>query len=494
MFTLETPFEQKMKILDNEESSEHVELKKRLKKTLYYGRMKNMDGPSLAMTELAVEYLQELVPRELGRIDMYWASSLESTVSVTPCALMLALMYVKRLNDNNNSQYLSQVSSSDLFLISVLVASKYLYDVGEDDDVSNIRWALLTKLDIEDINENERSFLAAINWMIFVKPDDFWNFLDTVEKKLAWKMSLRRDNFTYTDLNVILSNSPLYHILFGALTEICKVVVACSVAYLACVTTVFVSSVTPVIILSHVSLPLSPCYTVAPFVSSSASPSEFGQKSSSRFHAGNCVQDRTFSPVSRDDDAATISSCHYLSQICKPWSSNWYPKICVQASACVTVAFVREVVIAVIGIISQTTSALSLGFSYGLMENLFMNQPAGHGLPDGFTHCHHHEHCSNNIRNSSQLPASPASYPPSSCIAGLGTSNDCKQPSETPQQPKHTLVCANKSGAPPERSFCSAADDYSCWNLPSDGSSPSHNYTMTFPSIPSSSQLAEVFG
>ena len=42
------------------------------------------------------------------------------------------------------------------------MASKYLYDVGEDDDVSNIRWSLLTKLDIEDINENERSFLAAM--------------------------------------------------------------------------------------------------------------------------------------------------------------------------------------------------------------------------------------------------------------------------------------------------------------------------------------------
>lgn len=494
MFTMETPFEQKMKILDNEESSEHVELKKRLKKTLYYGRMKNMDGPSLAMTELAVEYLQELVPRELGRIDMYWASSLESTVSVTPCALMLALMYVKRLNDNNNSQYLSQVSSSDLFLISVLVASKYLYDVGEDDDVSNIRWALLTKLDIEDINENERSFLAAMNWMIFVKPDDFWNFLDAVEKKLAWKMSLRRDNFTYTDLNVIVSNSPLCHILFGALTEVCKVVVACSVAYLACVTTVFVSSVMPVVVLSHVSLPLSPCFTVAPYVLSSASPSELGQKSSSCFHAGNCVQDRALFPVSQDDDVATISSCHYLSHICKPWSSNWYPKMCVQASACITVAFVREVVIAVIGIISQTTSALSLSFSYGLMENLFMSQPAGLRLPDGFTHCHHHDHCSNNIRNSSQLPASSESYPPSNCIAGLGTSNDCKQPSETPQQPKVTLACANKSGARPERPFCSDADDYSCWNLPSDGSSPSQNYTMTFPSIPSSSQFAEVFG
>lgn len=32
---------------------------------------------SFLVVELAVEYLQELVPRELGRIDMYWASSLQ---------------------------------------------------------------------------------------------------------------------------------------------------------------------------------------------------------------------------------------------------------------------------------------------------------------------------------------------------------------------------------------------------------------------------------
>lgn len=278
--------------------------------------------------------------------------------------------------------------------------------------------------------------------------------------------------------------------------------VACSIAYLACVTTVFVSSVTPVVVLSHVSLPLSPCFSVAPLVSSNASPSsEFGQKSSNGFYAANCLQDRAFSPVSRDDDdddITTISSCHYLSEICKPWSSNCYPKLCVQASACVTVAFVREVVISVISVICQTTSALSFSLGCGLMENLFMSQTPRHSLPDGFTHCHHHGHCSprNPIRNSTQPPTSSASYPSSNCIAGLGTSNNCKQPSETPQQPKSTITCANKSGARPERPFCSGADDddYSCWNLPSDGSSPSQNYTMPFPSIVSSPQFAEVFG
>lgn len=34
---------------------------------------------------------------------------------------------------------------------------------------------------------------------------------------------MRRDNFTYTDLNVIITNSPVCHVLFGALAEVCKV-------------------------------------------------------------------------------------------------------------------------------------------------------------------------------------------------------------------------------------------------------------------------------
>ena len=53
---------------------------------------------------------------------------------------VLALMYLDRLR-SNNTKYLSTITSTDLFLVSLMVASKYLYDDGEEDEVFNDEWA-----------------------------------------------------------------------------------------------------------------------------------------------------------------------------------------------------------------------------------------------------------------------------------------------------------------------------------------------------------------
>ncbi len=55
-----------------------------------------------------------------------------------------------------------QVSSSDLFLIAMMVASKYLNDEGVEEEVFNDEWAASGKIDVEELNELERNFLAAI--------------------------------------------------------------------------------------------------------------------------------------------------------------------------------------------------------------------------------------------------------------------------------------------------------------------------------------------
>ena len=49
-------------------------------------------------------------------------------------------MYLDRLR-SNNTKYLSTITSTDLFLVSLMVASKYLYDDGEEDEVFNDEWA-----------------------------------------------------------------------------------------------------------------------------------------------------------------------------------------------------------------------------------------------------------------------------------------------------------------------------------------------------------------
>ena len=43
-----------------------------------------------------------------------------------------------------------------------MVASKYLYDEGVDEEVFNDEWAESAKIEVDEINEMERDFLSAI--------------------------------------------------------------------------------------------------------------------------------------------------------------------------------------------------------------------------------------------------------------------------------------------------------------------------------------------
>ena len=53
----------------------------------------------------------------------------------SPTSLVVALIYLERLRVSN-PRYLGTVASSaDLFLVSLMVASKYLHDDGEEDEV-----------------------------------------------------------------------------------------------------------------------------------------------------------------------------------------------------------------------------------------------------------------------------------------------------------------------------------------------------------------------
>ena len=47
-------------------------------------------------------------------------------------------------------------------LVPQMVASKYLYDEGVDEEVFNDEWAESAKIEVDEINDMERDFLAAI--------------------------------------------------------------------------------------------------------------------------------------------------------------------------------------------------------------------------------------------------------------------------------------------------------------------------------------------
>lgn len=77
------------------------------------------------------------------------------------------MVYADRLR-TSNPHYLAQTNPCDLFLVSMMVASKFLYDDGVEDEVYNDLWAKAADLEVAALNREERRFLGAINWNLYV--------------------------------------------------------------------------------------------------------------------------------------------------------------------------------------------------------------------------------------------------------------------------------------------------------------------------------------
>ncbi|CAF89422.1 unnamed protein product, partial [Tetraodon nigroviridis] len=141
----------------------HQKLTERMRKRLYYGLDQDLtlDSLSCPVTDIAIEIFQKSAPSPIRKLHKKYAAHVSREACISPCAMMLALVYVKRLR-HRNPEYLQKISSSDLFLISMMVASKYLYDEGEEEEVFNDEWGAAGKLDVKTVNHLEMSFLSAI--------------------------------------------------------------------------------------------------------------------------------------------------------------------------------------------------------------------------------------------------------------------------------------------------------------------------------------------
>lgn len=234
---------------------ESREFAQRIRRTLYYGRLPSEDRPSLPMTDLAVGFLRDAAPKEFGKIDMYWAAEVSRKAYISPCSLMLGMIYIERLK-HKNPDYLTQVSSSDLFLISMMVASKYLYDEGVDEEVFNDEWAESAALETTDVNTMERHFLNAIDWSLFTKHEDFQRLFKSVEENITCREGLNRGcDWTYSDLTVLLGNCQLQTTLCHFMEDLCKVMVVCTLAYTAG-TMVLLGSISTLSMLQQAGVPL----------------------------------------------------------------------------------------------------------------------------------------------------------------------------------------------------------------------------------------------
>ncbi|TTE66791.1 Protein CNPPD1 [Bagarius yarrelli] len=218
----------------------HQRLSERVRKRLYYGldQDSSLDALSCPVT---VELLQKSAPSPIRKLRKKYAAHVAREACISPCAMMLALVYIERLR-HRNPEYLQQISSSDLFLISMMVASKYLYDEGEEEEVFNDEWGAAGKLDVQTVNMLELNFLSAIDWRLFAEPTEFFNVLSQLESCIAERQGTKRGWYTYTDLCVLLEQATWRNTLLAMYQHFAKVTCMLGLLYLTSVTGLFAAT------------------------------------------------------------------------------------------------------------------------------------------------------------------------------------------------------------------------------------------------------------
>lgn len=222
---------------------EHQKLTERVRKRLYCGWDAdcNLDTLSSPVTDIAVELLQKSAPSPIRKLQKKYAAHVSREACISPCVMMLALVYIKRLR-HRNPEYLQQISSSDLFLISMMVASKYLYDEGEEEEVFNDEWGAAGKLDVQTVNTLEMNFLNAIDWLLYANPNEFFEVLGWLEGCVAQKQGLKRGWFTYTDLCALLEQPQWQQAFARVYQQIAKFACILGLVYLTSVAVLIASA------------------------------------------------------------------------------------------------------------------------------------------------------------------------------------------------------------------------------------------------------------
>ncbi|EPQ18448.1 Protein CNPPD1 [Myotis brandtii] len=184
------------------------------------------------MADIAVELLQKAAPSPIRRLQKKYVAHVSREACISPCAMMLALVYIERLR-HRNPDYLQHVSSSDLFLISMMVASKYLYDEGEEEEVFNDEWGAAGGVAVPTLNALERGFLSAMDWRLYTEPREIFEVLSWLESCVAEHQGRRRGWYTYTDLCVLLEQ-PAWQLALGSLCHrLAKLSCLLAVAYVS---------------------------------------------------------------------------------------------------------------------------------------------------------------------------------------------------------------------------------------------------------------------
>lgn len=109
----------------------HREFVRRIKKTLYYGSSSaayQCDRISRPLADYAAEIFSHTHKgTSLNRIDFAMVSKLK----VTPCSLIVSMIYLDRLNDLDPA-YAHRITPSELFLVAMVCTHPPFYSTSHD--------------------------------------------------------------------------------------------------------------------------------------------------------------------------------------------------------------------------------------------------------------------------------------------------------------------------------------------------------------------------
>lgn len=205
------------------------EWRDRLKRTLLYPGNQSIDFTMpIQMSELCVNSFRSFAPKNESKLGLRVATRLTRNSCLSPSVVMMALIYLKRLREQDPN-YLNRVSSSDLFVVSTMVASKFLFDDGTDDECYNDDWACGVGMKLEKLNKLEIDFLNALSWNLNVPKEEFHSELVSIESELSKLQMSRTNMFTYNNArNINLSATMLWTIqlvskvfFFSTISTIC---------------------------------------------------------------------------------------------------------------------------------------------------------------------------------------------------------------------------------------------------------------------------------
>ena len=133
---------------------------------------------------------------------------------ISPYCMILGLAYAKLYHKVSiDNQSTVKFCTLDLFLVSMILSNKFLIDSGEYEAISNREWADLSNKTIHEVNTLETQFLNAIEWKLYMSPQDFNAFSREIEAQIVSDLVKRRGYCTYGDLLALFKCENL-HTLF----------------------------------------------------------------------------------------------------------------------------------------------------------------------------------------------------------------------------------------------------------------------------------------